>query len=78
MAVVCMLPGLRRGHVELLRDLASESQAVSRRDEGTTQKLSGLETRLGGLVLRVQFLADEAGHVVDLQKHLDAQVGEIW
>lgn len=59
-------PVIKKGYVGLMKDLASDLQAVCRRDEATTGRLAERKAKLSDLHLKVQPLAEKAGLAVDL------------
>lgn len=71
------VPVTKKGYAELLKDLLSNQPAVYRRTEATTQELADREAKVSELELKLILPDEEFGCSADLQKGLDARVGEL-
>lgn len=70
------IPVTKKAYEDLPSDFASNLQAVRRGAEATTHDLADCEAKVSKLELNFQLLVEETGLAGDLQKRLDAKVGE--
>lgn len=69
--MVCTVLVTRNGYVKLLRNLASDVQAMCCIAEAMPEKLPDLDARLSEFHLKGQLMAEETKLVGDLQRRLD-------